>query len=179
MVRHQNQVLSGGGLQYSYSGGTLASPLAYTTSAVYDNGELYFSANSGVQQMNAGISGSGGIWQQGGSVVILSAANTFTGITDISGGTLQLGVTNALPSASAVIMFNTGLSAAPGALDLHGYSTAMGSLASASHAPPREKAAPPLSGYSSGFDARAVEAVPVASTTASAAERQRITSRPP
>jgi autotransporter-associated beta strand protein len=54
------------------------------------------------------ISGSGGITRNGtGGALILSAANTYTGVTTISAGTLQTGVINATANSSAVTLADT------------------------------------------------------------------------
>jgi autotransporter-associated beta strand protein len=69
------------------------------------------------------ISGTGSLTKTGANPLILSAANTYSGATNISAGTLKLGVANAIPSGSAVTVTGT--------LDMAGYSDAIGSLAGA------------------------------------------------
>ncbi|MBU3624420.1 autotransporter-associated beta strand repeat-containing protein, partial [Polynucleobacter sp. AP-Latsch-80-C2] len=66
--------------------------------------------------LNYGSSGNAG-------TVILSKANTYTGGTTISGGTLQLGASNAIGSNSPVIMADNTV------LDLHGFNDSIYSLA--------------------------------------------------
>ena len=61
---------------------------------------------------------------QSGTNLTLTSANTYTGGTTISNGTLELGVINALPSATAVTLANT-----TGALlDLNSFSQTIGRL---------------------------------------------------
>ncbi len=56
-------------------------------------------------------------------VLLLSAVNTYTGATTASGGTLRLGVANAVSASSAVTV------AAGATLDMNGFSDTIGSLA--------------------------------------------------
>ena len=68
---------------------------ALGTGAVTDNGTLIldFSANTTVANT---ISGTGGLIQEDSGTVILTGANTYSGLTTInSGDTLQLGAANA------------------------------------------------------------------------------------
>ncbi len=68
------------------------------------------------------ISGSGGLTKDGAGVITLDAANAYTGPTTINGGTVTLGTSNAISSASA-------LAIAYGAeLELNGLSQNTGSL---------------------------------------------------
>ena len=60
--------------------------------------------------------------------VTLSAANTYTGATTISAGTLQLGVTNSIPSTSAVSV------ASGAALNIGGFNQTIGSVSGAGSA---------------------------------------------
>lgn len=48
------------------------------------------------------ISGAGAVNQAGGGTTTLGVANTYTGATTVTAGTLQLGVNNAVPTGSAV-----------------------------------------------------------------------------
>ena len=61
---------------------------------------------------NSGLSGSGGLTLGGNGMLILNAVNSYSGTTAVTGGTLQLGVANALPVG--------GLRVHAGVLDLNG-----------------------------------------------------------
>ncbi len=69
--------------------------------------------------------GVGNLIKDGTGSVTLNAANSFTGTTTISAGTLKLGVANALASTSAIFINN----AAGAVLDLNGFDVEIGSLA--------------------------------------------------
>ena len=71
------------------------------------------------------ISGSGGVTKSGGGTLILTGTqNNYGGSTTINGGTLQLGVPNALPTSTAVTLANS----SGATLDLHGYQQTVASL---------------------------------------------------
>jgi fibronectin-binding autotransporter adhesin len=78
-----------------------------------NNGTLAFNLPAATN-VTAPIGGSGNLVQAGPSLLTLSAANTYGGSTMGTGGTLQLGVNNALP-ATTVATFNVGT------LDLNGH----------------------------------------------------------
>ena len=65
--------------------------------------------------------GTGTLTKQGAGIWIVSGANTYSGATTISAGTLQLGAVGAIPNVSAMID--------NGILDLAGYNETIGSLA--------------------------------------------------
>ena len=73
--------------------------------------------------VSANLSGVNGLTKSTTGTVIVSGADTFTGATTISAGTLQLGASNALSSTSAVTL------AAGATLDLNGFSQSLASLA--------------------------------------------------
>ena len=58
------------------------------------------------------ISGNGGITKTSTSKLVFSGANTYTGATNVDGGTLALGVNSALSSSTAVTIGNATLDAA-------------------------------------------------------------------
>ncbi len=100
--------ISGGTLQLG-NGGTTGS-LA-TGSAITVNSGGIFSINQsdtvtqGIDFSGAAISGAGGFTQAGTGTTILTAANTYTGNTTVSNGTLQLGnggTTGSLSASSAI-----------------------------------------------------------------------------
>ena len=95
---------------------TVAS-LPVMTSTTYNIGSGSTSA------VSTALSGTGGLTQSGGGLLILSGANTYQGPTTISGGTLQIaGGFDRLPTISAVTM------ASGTVLDLNGNPQTIGSL---------------------------------------------------
>ena len=95
---------------------TLAS-LPVMTSTTYSVG------SGSTSTVATALSGSGGLTETGGGLLILSGANTYQGPTTISGGTLQLaGGFDRLPTTSALMM------ASGTALDLNGNAQTIGSI---------------------------------------------------
>jgi len=111
--------ISAGTLQVG-NGGTNGS--LSPSSAITDNATLVFNRSNALTQGTdfAAISGSGNVVQAGAGTTILSASNSYSGGTRVSGGTLQVGNANALGTGS--------LSVNGGALDLNGTSIAAGTL---------------------------------------------------
>jgi outer membrane autotransporter protein len=73
-------------------GGILQSQAQYLPVAITDNGSTVFAQTTGNATYAGVISGSGGLVMNGaGTVVTLTGANSFTGGTTITAGTLQLG----------------------------------------------------------------------------------------
>ena len=83
-------VISAGTLQIG-AGGTTES--LSTSSTITDNGTLAFNRTNTVTQgtdfSGAGITGSGGLTQNGTGTVVLNAANNYAGKTAVTAGTLQ------------------------------------------------------------------------------------------
>jgi T5SS/PEP-CTERM-associated repeat protein/autotransporter-associated beta strand protein len=72
--------------------------------SVLNRGTLQFAGND-TQTMNGSISGEGGLVRSGAGTLVLSFANTYTGGTTISGGTLQLqGGNNRLATTGSVLL---------------------------------------------------------------------------
>ena len=71
------------------------------------------------------ISGSGNLVKEGNGTLTLANNNTYTGTTDITDGTLQLGASNALAYGNDITI------ASGATLDLNNFSTTAGSLAGA------------------------------------------------
>ena len=96
---------------YSISDGTLQLgdgtanvPLSQT---IIDNGSLII-VNPTAETYSGIISGSGIVTKEGSGVLTLLGVNTYTGGTNIEGGTLQLGVSNALPTVGPLGMNTAG-----------------------------------------------------------------------
>ena len=88
------------------NGGTIGGLAA--SSSINNNGSLVFNrSNTLVQGTDLGtIAGSGSVTQQGVGTLTLTAANTYTGVTNIAGGVLQLGnggTTGSLSGSSGII----------------------------------------------------------------------------
>ena len=100
-------------------GGTLGGNVALGTGTLTIDGANINTTYSG------SISGIGGLTIQGtGTFQLAGTNNTYLGTTTINRGTLQGGVTNALPSNSVVVLAN----ASGAGLDLNGFNQSVGSL---------------------------------------------------
>ncbi len=115
---------SGGTLQLGNGGATGSVPAANIT----DNGTLAF--DHSVNEANTtAITGSGGINKLGVNILTMNAANTYTGNTVISGGTVKIGAAGTIPSGSGFgnVDLDGGASAA-GILDLNGFDTILNGI---------------------------------------------------
>jgi len=112
----------------SAAGGAAGNTGGATAGTVGAGNNLSFSDGSvAVGAGNTGVSGvisGANLSSSGTGILILSAANTYTGTTTIGVGTLQIGATNAIPSSSNVTMLGGTLSSGSGA----GFSDQMGTL---------------------------------------------------
>ncbi|WP_269543077.1 autotransporter-associated beta strand repeat-containing protein [Cerasicoccus fimbriatus] len=107
--------ISGGSLQIG-NGGTTGS----IAGDVLNNGTLIFDRADAITF--AGLaSGSGGLTQNGASSLTLTAANTFSGETNINAGSIILGNALALQNSTVSINVDNGL-------DVNGYNASLGSL---------------------------------------------------
>ncbi len=79
---------------------------------------------SGNLTLSGVLSGSYGFTKIGSGVVILSGANTYTGLTTINTGILRQGAANVLTTTSGITLANT----SGAAFDLNGYASAINSL---------------------------------------------------
>jgi fibronectin-binding autotransporter adhesin len=113
--------ISAGTLQIG-AGGTTGN---LGTGAVSNAGTLAFNRADTVTVNNV-ISGAGGLTQAGSGTTILSGANSYTGTTTITSGTLQLGASSRIADTSAVT-FNGGT------LALNGFSERVGNVAIATN----------------------------------------------
>src|SRR5881296_2105735 len=113
----------------TFGGGTLRTTASFTVAAnrgIALTGAGTISTDPGTTLTYGGIiAGASPLTKAGTGTLIVSGANTYTGATAISAGTLQLGATNAVPSGSAVTVSGGAI------FDLRGFSDAIGSLAGA------------------------------------------------
>jgi fibronectin-binding autotransporter adhesin len=110
-------IVSAGTLQFGSGGAT---PLP-ATPAYLNNATLAFNSALNMN-VTAPIAGSGNLAQLGGNVLRLSSTgNSYAGATNVTGGTLQLGADQALPSTT-VATFNGG------AMDLNGHTNTIAQL---------------------------------------------------
>ncbi len=101
-------LINGGTLQIGTGGNTGT----FGSGAVTDNGVVLFNRND-TFALATGISGTGGLEKQSNGTLVLAANQTYTGLTQIDGGTLQVGsgtTTGALGTGSVTnngtIIFN-------------------------------------------------------------------------
>jgi len=107
--------ISAGTLQIG-SGGSTGS--LSTSSAINNNGTLVFNRSNAITQgtdFASVIAGNGNVIQNGSGTLTLSGANTYTGLTTVSVGTLKLGSSTALGSTAGATAVGSG-----GLLDLNG-----------------------------------------------------------
>ena len=94
---------------------------ALRLSALFASGAgLGLDASDGNFTYSSTIGGTIGIGKFGGGTVLLSGSNTYTGLTTIASGTLQLGNAAALQDSTAVL--------SGGVLSLNGYNATLGGL---------------------------------------------------
>jgi autotransporter-associated beta strand protein len=111
---------NGGGIQFR----TSFDPTV--RSMTINSGGASFDTNSYTVTFYNALSGAGGITKAGSGTLVYQVANTYSGNTAITGGTLKAGATNVIPSGSGC----GNVSVAYGAiLDLNGYSQTINGLA--------------------------------------------------
>ena len=112
-----------------FGGGTLRTTATFTLAAnrgIALTGPGTISTDPGTTLSYGGIiAGVGSLTKAGTGTLLLSGVNTYTGATAVNAGTLRLGTTNAIGSASAVTV------AAGATFDLAGFNDVIGSLAGA------------------------------------------------
>lgn len=94
------------------------------TSNVIANGTLAFN-HSDTVTFGTAVSGTGGIAQSGTGVLIINGTSNTYATTSINRGTLRLGATNALPTASAL---NIGSGTTSGIFDMSTFDQTVGSV---------------------------------------------------
>ncbi|MFA5162361.1 MAG: autotransporter domain-containing protein [Elusimicrobiales bacterium] len=105
---------SSGGL--AFGGGTLrvSADMSSARNVVLNSGGGAFDTDSYTLGLSGIISGSGALGKEGSGVLVLGGANTYSGGTVISSGTIQLGADNALGTGDIAV-------SGDGTLDLAGY----------------------------------------------------------
>ncbi|MCC6125889.1 MAG: metallophosphoesterase [Pirellulales bacterium] len=98
------------------------------TGAIHTNGKDLALAGAGNHVISGIVSGTGNLVKSGGGRLTFNAANAYTGITTVSGGTLALGSAAALQSTLIVLASETlfDVSAKAGGFDLPAGSTLKG-----------------------------------------------------
>ena len=93
---------------------------------IVDNGTLFIFRSNAIALTNA-ISGAGGLWQTGSGVTSINTANTYTGGTKLSAGTLAIGNGGALGAGAVTLsggeLLATANETLTNALSLSGSST--------------------------------------------------------
>jgi uncharacterized repeat protein (TIGR01451 family) len=111
----------------TFGGGTLRTTATFTLATnrgIALTGPGTISTDPGTTLTYGGIiAGAGSLSKTGTGILSLSGANTYTGATTISAGTLRLGANNAIGPSSAVTV------AAGATFDLNAFSDVIGSLA--------------------------------------------------
>jgi len=103
---------------------TIAS-LAGTGNVALDSATLTTGGDNSSTTFSGLVSGSGGLTKVGSGIFTLSGGNIYTGATNISAGTLQMGTSNALSSSTPVTVASGAIFA------LNSFSQTIGSLAGA------------------------------------------------
>jgi autotransporter-associated beta strand protein len=107
-------LISAGALQIGAGASGAANGSLATTGTITDNGALVFdradTVTQGVDFSSAGIAGTGSLTQLGTGTLVLNVANSYTGSTTISSGTLSLTGAGTLNNGSyAGNIFNSGV----------------------------------------------------------------------
>jgi len=109
------------------NGGTLDATTGFSTTRtiILGTGSPTVQVDSGTETLSTALSGSS-LSKAGSGSLILNASATYTGGTAIQAGTIQLGVTDALPTATTVTLSTASTT---GTLDLNGQSQTLTGLA--------------------------------------------------
>jgi fibronectin-binding autotransporter adhesin len=115
-----NLVLQSGG-ELEYGGATAASNRGFTLGT--GGGAIDVSSGASTLTVSGTAVGAGSLTKQGAGVLVLSGANTYTGGTAVSAGTLRAGSTQAFGGATGAMNVAAGAT-----LDLNGFSNSVGVL---------------------------------------------------
>ena len=113
---------AGGGTVQATSG---SATLTLTGNINTNGNPITFNANTGNITDSGVISSSGSLIKTGTGTLILSGVNTYSGVSTINIGTLQLGIANAISASSDVTLAN----AASAIFNLNNFNDTIGSLA--------------------------------------------------
>ena len=106
----------------SVGNGGASGDISSTSGVAVSSGATLRFDRTGSNTFGKLISGAGGVSQVASGTTVLSVANTYTGPTTVSAGTLQSGVANALPTGSAVTV------SSGATLNLAGFSQSLAGL---------------------------------------------------
>jgi len=115
------RIYAGGTLQVG-NGGTTG---ALGTGGVINNGVLAFNRSDAAAALGSTVSGPGALVQAGSGTLTINAAQLYTGSTTVRQGVVTLGLTDALPTATALVL---GDGATAGTLDLGVSDQTLGTL---------------------------------------------------
>ena len=120
-------VVNGGTLSMTTRSDTVAGVQLQSGAITGTTGVLTSTSNFDLQSGTASaiLAGTVALNKSTGGTVVLSGANTYTGSTNINGGTLQLGAAARIPDTSAVTV------ASGATFDLNGFTETVGSIAGA------------------------------------------------
>ncbi|MBB4000888.1 autotransporter domain-containing protein [Aureimonas pseudogalii] len=97
------------GLQFTVGGyDVTGGSLNLAGNATGSNGRSFVTVDTGTTTIASTLIGTGGLFKQGGGTLVLSAANSYTGGTDLARGTLAIGADASLGAASSGLIFSGG-----------------------------------------------------------------------
>jgi|GEM_PF-5846740 len=96
------------GIQFNGTSSTNAFTIAGNAINLTGNGTINVSSSTGTGTISAPLGGSVGMNKTGTGTLVLSGANTYTGTTTITAGTLQIAANDSIPTGSALNILNGG-----------------------------------------------------------------------
>jgi fibronectin-binding autotransporter adhesin len=94
------------------SAGTLqfdTAPSFPVSTSIIDNGVLVFNQSASTINVTGNISGTGDLTMQGTGVLFLLGNNTYTGLTTVSNGTIEVASSTGIPSGSNINLITPGI----------------------------------------------------------------------